>query len=348
MPEMKKKSLKSKISDVLYDHPLMKSSLNNGFALLVIILSAFLFAFGFKCFISPANLATAQDGHRLISGGVSGISQTLILFVDLVSNDWITLNGRYDLIYSILYFGFNIPVFILAWKGISKRFAVFTLINVGMVSVFTTVLGFFDEPIIFKIADFCGTNGGLITRALFAGVCTGVSSAIAYRIGASAGGIDVVAYYIALKKSTLVGRYSVYINAITVGLFTILSIADAGWGSVEGAHAFTATLFSIVYMIMTMLVVDIINQRNKKVKVEIISSKQDIGQIIMANLPHGATIVKGTGAFTGNDKFIVTVIVSMYEVKKTVSIIKESDPTAFVTVVELKQVYGNFFIPPIK
>jgi uncharacterized membrane-anchored protein YitT (DUF2179 family) len=101
-------------------------------------------------------------------------------------------------------------------------------------------------------------------------------------------------------------------------------------------------------MIMTMLVVDIINQRNKKVKVEIISSNKDIGQIIMANLPHGATIVKGTGAFTGNEKFIVTVIVSMYEVKKTVSIIKESDPTAFVTVVELKQVYGNFFIPPIK
>ena len=228
MPEMKKKSLKSKISDVLYDHPLMKSSLNNGFALLVVILSAFLFAFGFKCFISPANLATAQDGHRLISGGVSGISQTLILFVDLVSNDWITLNGRYDLIYSILYFGLNIPVFILAWKGISKRFAIFTLINVGMVSVFTTVLGFFDEPIIFKIADFCGANGGLITRALFAGACTGVSSAIAYRVGASAGGIDVVAYYIALRKSTLVGRYSVYINGITVGLFTILSIADAG------------------------------------------------------------------------------------------------------------------------
>ena len=345
---MKKKSFRAKFQDVLYDHPLMKGTFENGFSVLVVLLSAFIFAFGFKCFLAPANLNTMADGHRLVSGGVSGISQTIILTVDLFSQDWVTLNGKYDIFYSILYFGLNIPVFVLAWKGVGKRFAILTLLNVGMASLFTTLLGFLDESILFKIAEFCGQNGGLITRALFAGVCTGVSSAIAYRVGASAGGIDVVAYYIALKKSTLVGRYSVYINIITVSVYTLLAITDEGWGTVEASHAFTATLFSIVYMIMTMLVVDIINQRNKKVRVEVISTKPDLGLIIMANIPHGATVVKGTGAFTGQEKSIVTIIISMYEVKKTVRIIREADPQAFVTVVELKQVYGNFFIPPIK
>ena len=345
---MRKSKFATRVENVLYDHPLLKGGLSNGFALMVVVMSAFLFAFGFKCFLAPSNLPLMEDGHRLVSGGVSGIAQTIILTVDLFSKDWVTLNGKYDMFYSILYFGLNVPLFVLAWKGIGKRFTILTLLNVGMVSVFTTVLGFIDEPVIFKIAEFCGQNGGLITRALFAGVCTGVSSAIAYRVGASAGGIDVVAYYIALKKSALVGRYSVYINIITVTLYTLLAITDEGWGTVEASHAFTATLFSIVYMIMTMLVVDIINQRNKKVRVEAISTKPDLGKIIMANLPHGATITKGKGAFTEEEKTIVTVIISMYEVKKTVDVIRKADASAFVTVVELKQVYGNFFIPPIK
>ena len=343
MPTMKKKTLKSKISDVLYDHSRLKATVHNGGALVVVIVSAFLFAFGFKCFLAPANGA-----QRLVSGGVSGVSQVIILFVDVVSGDWITSNHHYDLFYSILYFGLNVPIFILAWRGIGKRFATLTLVNVVFVSLFTQLLGFMDESVLFNIAKFCGENGGLITRALFAGVCTGMSSSIAYRVGASAGGIDVVAYYIALKKSTLVGRYSVYINIVILSAYTLLSMVDNSFSGDASAIAFTIALFSIVYMIMTMIVVDMINQRNKKVKVEIISTKEDLGRIIMANIPHGATLVHGTGAFTGSEKYIFTVIISMYEVKQTVQIIREADPSAFVTVVELKQVYGNFFIPPVK
>ncbi|MBQ9457163.1 MAG: YitT family protein [Bacilli bacterium] len=345
---MKKRSFKARFEDVVYDHPFLKASLHEGFSVLIMVFSAFLFAFGFKCFISPANLAEMADGHRLVSGGVSGVAQVILLIGDLCSNHGVTGNHLYDTLYSIMYFGLNVPLFILAWRGIGKRFTILTLMNVGLVSVFNVVLGFFDEPILFKIAEFCAENGNLITRAVFAGVCTGVSSAIAYRVGASAGGMDVIAYYIALKKSTLVGRYSVYINAVTMSIYTVLSITESGWGTVEASHAFVATLFSVVYLIMTMLVVDIINQRNKKVRVEVISNLPDLGQIVMANIPHGATIVKGTGAFTGAEKYIVTVIISMYEVKKTVQIIRNADPAAFVTVVELKQVYGNFFIPPIK
>lgn len=344
----KRKSLSTKIENLLYDHPLLKGTVHHGIGAIVVIFSAFLFAFGFKAFIAPGNLEQMADGHRLISGGVSGIAQTIILLIDLVGNKAVSGNHLYDLTYSILYFGLNIPIFILAWKGIGKRFAILTAINVGMASVFNYILGYADEAFLFKIAEFCNQNGGLITRALFAGVCTGVSSAIAYKANASAGGIDVIAYYISLKKSTLVGRYSVYINIITVTTYTLLAITEAGWGTVEGAHAFTASLFSVVYMIMTMLVIDVINLRNKKMKLEVVSSNPDLGKIIMANLPHGATLIKGEGAFTGAEKFIFNVIVSRYEVKHAVKVVQNADPKAFVIVTELHQVYGNFFLPPIK
>lgn len=102
----------------------------------------------------------------------------------------------------------------------------------------------------------------------------GISSAIAYKIDASAGGIDVIAYYIALKKSKLVGRYSVYINTITISLYTLFTISDAGWGTQQAARAFVATLFSILYLFVCMFIIDLINVRNKKFKIEAISEKR--------------------------------------------------------------------------
>ena len=101
-------------------------------------------------------------------------------------------------------------------------------------------------------------------------------------------------------------------------------------------------------MFVTVSVIDVINLRNKKVKVEVVSELPDLGKIIIANLPHGATLVKGQGAFTGNEKYIITIVVSSYEVKQAIRVIREADPKAFVSVIELNQVYGRFYLPPIR
>lgn len=342
----KKKRFRRKIEDHFYDHPIQKNILTYSWSLLVTVISSFVFAFGFRAFIAPSNMGDLQT-LRLVSGGVSGLSQTVIAFVELFGRP-IETHGIYDIVYSILYFGINVPVFIIAWRGIGKRFAFFTFINVLLASAFTSVLRYADENFFHVISKFIEDNGGLVTRALLGGVCTGISSAIMYKIDASAGGIDVVAYYIALKKSKLVGKYSVLINGVTITLYTLLSITDAGWGSEQAAKVFVATLFSVLYLFVTMFMIDTINLRNKKVKVEAISEMEDLGKILIGNLPHGATMVKGNGAFTGHDKFIFEMIVSSYEVNHTVQVIKEADPRAFVSVTELKHVYGRFYLPPIR
>lgn len=346
----KKKTFRKKVEDHFYDHPIQKGLFTNGWAFLVITFSAFLFAFGFRAFLAPSNMSelTRSGGLKLVSGGVSGISQTIIAFVEWVFGHPIEKNGIYDVIYSVLYFGINIPVFIIAWKGIGKRFALFTLINVGLASLFSTLLRYADESLFWQISRFVDENGGLVTRALLAGICTGISSAVAYKVDASAGGIDVIAYYIALKKSRLVGRYSVYINTVTIVLFTLFSISDAGWGTAAAAQVFVATLFSILYLFVCMFLIDAINVRNKKVKIEAISEMEDLGKILIGNVPHGATVSYGKGAFTGKDKFIFTMVVSSYEVKSTIRVIKEADPNAFIDVFPLQHVYGRFYLPPIR
>ena len=346
----KRKNVFERAKAKLYDHPVLRRVLNSGWAYLVVTLSAFLFAFGFRTFMAPSNAAQLETSGslNLVGGGVSGISQTIIQFVDLVSGHSVSQNNLYSILYSILYFGLNIPVFIVGWIGVGKRFTILTLINVAEVSLFNYLLGFADEALFFKIADFVDQNGGLVTRALLAGVCTGVSSAIAYKVDASAGGIDVIAYYIALKKSQLVGRYSVYINIATVTLYTLIVITDAGWGTDKAAQLFVATLFSVLYMLVVMLVIDLINLRNKKVRIEAVTANPDLGKIIMANIPHGATLIHGEGAYTGQEKYIFEIVISTYEIKETVKVIREADPGAFVQLIELKQVYGRFFLPPVR
>jgi len=346
----KKKSFRKKLDDHLYDHPIQKGILVDGWAFLVCAFSAFLFAFGFRAFLAPSNLAALENsgGLKLISGGISGIAQTIIAFVEWVGGHAIEANQIYDVVYSALYFGINIPIFIIAWRGIGKRFAIFTLINVGLASLFTSLLRYADESLFWQISKFIDSNGGLVTRALLAGICTGVSSAVAYKVDASAGGIDVVAYYIALKKSRMVGRYSVFINTGTICLFTIFTISDVGWGTEKAAQVFVATLFSVLYLFVCMFLIDAINLRNKKVKVEIVTEREDLAQILIGNLPHGATVMNGRGAFTGKEKFILSIVVSSYEVKHTIQVVKEADPSAFIDVFPLQQVLGRFYLPPIK
>jgi uncharacterized membrane-anchored protein YitT (DUF2179 family) len=57
-------------------------------------------------------------------------------------------------------------------------------------------------------------------------------------------------------------------------------------------------------------------------------------------------VIKGKGAFTKQDKFIIYTVLSSFEQKKALKVIHETDPGAFVTLTKVSQVYGRFFIKP--
>ena len=97
-----------------------------------------------------------------------------------------------------------------------------------------------------------------------------------------------------------------------------------------------------------MMVIDVINIRNKKAKIEITTSNKELPQLLIANIPHGATLVQAKGAFTDNDRLIIEMVVSTTEIKRSVNIIKTLDPNSFVVVTSLSGVYGNFHMRPIK
>ena len=113
----KKRGWTKKLEDKLYDHPILQEGIKDAWAVLVLIFSAFVFAFGYKCFLNPTALVSGENptAVRLISGGVSGISQTISMIIQLFPGNFIEANPASEAtLYSILYFAINIPLFLVA------------------------------------------------------------------------------------------------------------------------------------------------------------------------------------------------------------------------------------------
>ena len=333
--------IRKKINSIAYDHIWLKYVLDYGFSVLATLVSAAIFVFGMVCFLEPALLGgDTSTIAPMVSGGSSGAAQVFKLIIFSFAKNVDPKTER--IILSGLYIAINIPLLILAFKGVGKRFAIFTLINVGCVALFTNL---FKGEFFIKIALFVFNNGGnLLTRALFAGLCTGLSSAIAYKIDSSAGGFDIVSFYISAKKGSTAGKYGMIINGVVVVSFALVSAIS----SKDYASAFGGMLFSFVYLLTVMLVIDAINIRNKKAQIQITTSKKDLYKLLIANIPHGSTVVEAKGGFTENERILIYMVVSTSEIKRSVKIIRELDPQSFVIVQSLHGVYGRFHMRPIK
>lgn len=328
-----------KLNSLLYNHLWLKYLVEYGFAIIATAFSAAMFSFGVVVFMEP-QLVGFEGVPTMVSGGSSGAAQVVNLIFKVCG---IVLTGKNSsLIYSVAYVLINLPLVIIAFNGVGKRFGALTLLNVGLGFLFTNIM---KGQFFYDIAEFVSNEGGMLARALFAGICTGLSSAVAFKIDASAGGFDIISYYISSKKSTLAGRYSVIINSIIIGSFSIIS---AACHEVTWAGAVSCVMFSLVYLLSVMLVVDVINIRNKKAQIEIITTKEDLAKLLLANIPHGATVMKGKGVYSGKDRFIVKLVVSTTEVKNAIKVIKQLDPESFIDVTPLQQVYGNFHMRAVK
>ena len=112
-----------KIQTWLNNNPKLKNIIENVAIFFVSCVSSLLAAYTFRSFIVPAGDPLPTP---LITGGVSGVSQIFNRLFDLL-NLFNEIENRS--MQAILYFIFNIPIFVLAYTKIGKRFAIFSFSN---------------------------------------------------------------------------------------------------------------------------------------------------------------------------------------------------------------------------
>lgn len=273
-----------------------------------VILGGFLFALSVNLFIVPLDL---------YSGGIVGIAQILRTIMETIGS--IQIPKQFD-IAGIINFIINIPLFIMAYKSISRKFFVKTLLCVIVQTISFSLIMIPSTPILDDVLASC-VIGGLIG---------GFGIGLALRSSGSGGGLDILGVYFTKKFSNFsVGKLSLIVNAfVYIGCAVLFDVSTA--------------IYSIIYMACFSLVVDKTHYQNINITCMIFSKQDQIQDDILRETGRGVTFWKGAGAYTKTDTYIMVTVINKYEISQIKKIIYKHDPHAFVIFNEGMNVSGNF------
>lgn len=251
-------------------------------------------------FLAPLNL---------LSGGLGGIA--------------IILNKFYGLNIGLLVFLMNIPLFLVAWKKLSREFVAYSLINM---TIFSTLLGFagYLAPYI-KLED-------TLLAAIIGGVLNGIGMGLTFRGRGSQGGLDIIAALIRKKWDIPLG------NALMGANLVIVAVGGAVFG-IQNAF-YTLIAMYVGYQFLDKI--QSIFETKKKVVI-ISEAAEDISQEIMNSIGRSVTFLQGQGAYSRNEQKVIYSIVSPRELSQLKQIIDKHDKKAFISIDEISEVRGHGF-----
>lgn len=218
----------------------------------------------------------------------------------------------------ILLLIFNIPVFILGWFKVGKGFTIYSIVSVAFATLFLEIL-----PV-------RSMSNDILLNAVFGGVLGGIGVGISLKLGASTGGMDIVAMILSRMQDKPIGSYFLVLNGIIIAFAGILY---------EPENA----LYTIVALYVSTAVIDAIHTRHEKVTAMIITRQADeLQQAIHQQMVRGITIIPAKGAYSKEDKNMLYVVITRYELYDLERIINETDPKAFTNIVQTVGIFGFF------
>lgn len=270
-------------------------------------LGAVMFVFGINKVIAPLGL---------YNGGFVGIGQIVRYVLEHFFH--ISL-GSID-VAGIVYFLLNAPLFVLAYKSMSKVFFCKT--------VYTVVLQTFLLSFV-PIADTSFTND-MLTACIVGGIIAGVGVGIILRAGSSGGGQDILGVYYATKiPGFSVGKITLMVNGFVYGCCAILFDLEV-------------VVYSLIYTVVISVIIDKVHSQNISNTVMLMSKKPGLDDFIINEMHRGITIWKGQGGYTKEETNIGLVALSQYELPVLKRKLDEFDKDAFVVVSEDSRIIGNF------
>lgn len=266
-----------------------------------IFLYSLLYSASIKIFIVP---------HKIFTGGFSGIA----MIVSQLSNNMFNI-GALTLL-------FNIPLLIIAYLMLSKKF------------FFRTLVAVIGTSFLIDFIPATVNNGQIITSnillsVLFGGVIVGFATGKLLQHYASTGGIDIISTVFAYRGVNLgVGKIGMLINLL---IFAAAFFMNGG----------EATLYSILLSFIVSFVIDSVQLQTNSVMITVYSRKPGLGDKI-AKLDRGSTRIDALGGFTGDPVYIYQTVTDKLEAYEVRKIIKQHDPDAFFVYQNAEKVYGKF------
>lgn len=271
------------------------------------ILAALMYAVGLNLFVVPA---------QLYSGGLMGVCQVIrTLLVD-----YLHMNFQSFDIAGIIYYIINIPIFIIAFARMGRKFFAKTMVTVTAMTLFLSVV---------PTAQVVKDN---MAACVVGGIISGAGIGIVLRMASSGGGLDVVGVLLTKwKRDFSVGKVYLIVN-MTLYL-VCLFLFDM-----------EIVVYSVIFAAVHSLAIDKVHTQNINVEANIITKSNNVAleKAIMEEMGRGITKWTTLGAYTYEQSHMLYITLSKYEVSRLKAVLRQYDPNAFIVINEGVTVDGNF------
>lgn len=274
---------------------------------LACIVASLMYAVGVNLFVVPA---------QLYSGGLMGVCQV----VRTLLVEYLHMNFHSFDIAGIIYYIINVPIFVIAFTRMGRKFFAKTLVTVTAMTVFLSVV-----PIVPVVDD-------TVAACVVGGIISGAGIGIILRMASSGGGLDVVGVLLTKwRRDFSVGKVYLIVN---LSLYVVcLFLFDI-----------EIVVYSVIFAAVHSLAIDKVHIQNINVEANIItkSNNVDLEKAIMEEIGRGVTKWTTLGAYTYEQSHMLYITLSKYEVSRLKAVVRKYDPNAFIVVNEGVSVDGNF------
>ncbi|SET57701.1 YitT family protein [Paenibacillus sp. NFR01] len=258
----------------------------------------------FSAFLVASGLRLFLIPHQLLSGGVAGAASVIGYLTD----------PKYI---SLIYFGINLPILIWGFIAVGKKYIGLSILSVVCTTWFLNII-----PLVQLTHD-------PILASIFGGVIIAGGVGFSLRVGGSSGGFDILGSIITRKRDVPIGNVMFLLDGIV-----ILSLGFfKSWDS---------ALYAMLCIFVKSRVVDMIHIRHVKLTAFIITKERDLMLSRLCKLPHGVTVVNAEGGYSHEGNTMLMTVTTRYELAELRRTILETDPKAFVNVLETVEIVGRF------
>jgi uncharacterized membrane-anchored protein YitT (DUF2179 family) len=272
----------------------------------LVVVGASIQAVALRLFLIPADLA---------SGGISGIAQLL--------------NHYTQWPIGLMVFVGNVPLFALGWRFLGgTRFVTRSAVAVAVFSLVTDLIPRSG------LLPAGGITNDILLNALYGAIVSGAGYGLVYRARGTSGGSDIVARILTHYRGVPMSQSYVAVDAAVV----LAAGFVFGWKQ---------ALYALIALYVSGIVSEAVLEGRGTVRTVLIitSAAKSISERILEDMERGVTFLRGTGAYTGDDRMVMYCVISRSEVAQLKEIIGEADPDAFVVIGDAYEALGEGFRP---
>lgn len=268
----------------------------------LITIGAAIGAVGFQFFMFP---------NAIVSGGLIGIAQIVNRLTGLPV-------GAFSIV-------LNVPLFIIAWKQFGLGFIISSFAGTVLYSVFIDVAA---------MTNIVATTDPMLA-SIIGGVIKGLGLGTIYYVGATTGGVDIVARFLR--------RRFPYINFGTlILLMDAVIIAAYAWIF----KIYESAMYSLICMFVMSRAVDLVlyGLDNSNICYIVSEHTDDIvSEITLGQLHRGVTLLHAEGAYSHEEKQVIMCVIKRPQIAAIRRMVRAIDPKAFMVVTDAKNVFGKGF-----